>query len=119
MLGKWVASMIDQATREQLRQHIHQEQEKVRGDITSLAGKIEPVAPDNAIGRITRMDAINSKSINEAKLRDARSRLVLLDHALSKIDQPGFGLCVSCGDPISLPRLQFMPESRFCIDCAD
>lgn len=111
--------MMDRATREQLRKHIYQEQEKVKGDIASLIEQTGPVPPDNAIGRLTRMDAISSRNINEAKLRDARSRLVLLDHAQAKIDQPGFGLCTSCGDSISLARLQFMPEARFCIDCAD
>lgn len=111
--------MIDQTDRNQLRQHIRQEQTKVKGDIASLSEQTGPVAPDNAIGRLTRMDAINSKNINEAKLRDARSRLVLLDYALAKIDRPDFGICADCGDPIALARLQFMPESRFCIDCAD
>ena len=111
--------MIDQADRNHLRQHIRREQDKVKGDIASLSEQTGPVAPDDAIGRITRMDAISSRKINEAKLRDARSRLVLLDHALAKIDQPDFGICTSCGDPIPLARLQFMPESRFCVDCAD
>ena len=110
--------MIDQADRDRLRQHILSEQDKVKGDIISLNEKSGPVAPDNAIGRISRMDAIGSSKINEAKLGDARSRLVLLDHALSRIDHPDFGLCTSCGDPIPLARLQFMPESRFCVDCA-
>ena len=111
--------MIAPADREQLRQHIRQEQDKVKRHIASLAEQTGPVAPDNAIGRLSRMDAISSRNLNGAKLGDARSRLVLLDHALAKIDQPDFGLCTSCGDPIPLARLQFMPESRFCVDCAD
>ncbi len=111
--------MIAQADRNLLRQHIRQEQDKVKRHIASLAEQTGPVAPDNAIGRLSRMDAISSRNLNGAKLGDARSRLVLLDHALEKIDQPDFGLCTSCGDPIPLARLQFMPESRFCVDCAD
>lgn len=110
--------MISSADRNHLRQHICNEQEKVKADILSLAGQAGPVAPDNAIGRISRMDAISSRKISEAKLGDAKSRLVLLDHALTKIDHPDFGLCLSCGEPIALARLQFMPESRFCVDCA-
>jgi len=110
--------MISQADRDRLRVHICREQDKVRADIASLSMQVEPVAPNNAIGRISRMDAISSRNMSEAKLRDARSRLVLLDHALSRIDHPDFGLCADCGDPISLARLQLMPESRFCVDCA-
>ncbi len=35
----------------------------------------KPVAPDNAIGRVSRMDAINNKSVMEAALRKAKQRL--------------------------------------------
>ncbi|MDF1577057.1 MAG: TraR/DksA C4-type zinc finger protein [Desulfobulbales bacterium] len=110
--------MISQADRDRLRRHIRQEQEKVRRDIVYLGAQSGPVAPSNAIGRLSRMDAIGARNINGAKLRDARSRLVLLDYALTRIDHPDFGLCTSCGDPISLARLQFLPESRFCVECA-
>ena len=110
--------MFSKVDREALRLHIIEEQEKVQGDISSLKGQTGPVEPDNAIGRISRMDAISSRKISEAKLRDARSRLVLLEHALTRIDDPDFGLCSSCGDPISLPRLRLMPETKLCVDCA-
>lgn len=110
--------MISQADRDRLRQHIRREQDKVREDIACLAGQSGPVAPNNAIGRLSRLEAISSRSISEAKLGDARSRLVLLDHALTRIDHPDFGLCVGCGDPIAPARLQFMPEARYCVDCA-
>lgn len=110
--------MMAQVNRDQLRQHILSEQEKVKKDIVFLSAQAGPVSPDDAIGRITRMDAINSMKINQAKLGDAKSRLVLLDHALARIDHPDFGICCGCGDPIPLARLQFMPESRFCVNCA-
>ena len=32
----------------------------------------KPIAPENAIGRISRMDAINNKSVTEAALRQAK-----------------------------------------------
>jgi DnaK suppressor protein len=111
--------MINETDRNRLREHICREQEKVKADIESLGDQTGPVRPDDAIGRLSRMEAINSRSITDAKLRDAKSRLVLLDHALRRIDDPDFGLCTECGDPIALARLEFMPESRFCVDCAD
>lgn len=110
--------MIEQEERERLRQIIIAEMTRVKGDIASLAQQTGPVAPDNAIGRISRMEAITSRQISEAKLRDARSRLVLLGHALSRIDHRDFGLCITCGDPIPSARLELLPEARFCVDCA-
>jgi DnaK suppressor protein len=110
--------MFSKADREALRVQIVEEQGKVRGDILSLEGQSGPVEPDNAIGRISRMDAISSRKISEAKLRDAKSRLVLLEHALARINDPDFGLCSSCGDPISMARIKLMPETKVCVDCA-
>ena len=34
-----------------------------------------PIAPENAIGRVSRMDAINNKSVNEAALKKAEIKL--------------------------------------------
>lgn len=110
--------MLTSADRDLLRKNIIDQLEKVRGDIVSLKQQSGPVAPDDAIGRISRMDAISSRKISEAKLGDAKSRLVLLEQALAKIDQPHFGACISCGDPISLARLKLIPEALVCIDCA-
>ncbi|RKF13203.1 molecular chaperone DnaK [Alginatibacterium sediminis] len=42
-----------------------------------------------------------------------------LKDALRRIDSDDFGFCESCGDDISMPRLNARPESRYCIDCQD
>lgn len=78
----------------------------------------KPIAPENAIGRISRMDAINNKSINEAALRKAETKLTNLEYALSNIDNPEFGKCVKCKGEIPIQRIILMPQSRFCVRCA-
>lgn len=88
-------------------------------NIISLEERCRPVAPDNAIGRLSRLDAIGSKSINEASLGTARQKLARLQYALAHLDQPGFGLCMDCGEPIPLGRIMIMPESRLCVACAE
>ena len=79
----------------------------------------EPISPDNAIGRISRMDAINNKSVAEAGLRSTKRKLSNLRIALAKIDSPGFGNCSHCGKPIPSARLMLMPQSDRCVPCAD
>ena len=73
---------------------------------------------DNAIGRLSRMDAINNKSIIESALRKAEEKLSKLDQALKKIDKKGFGLCIQCEKPIPIGRILLMPESNRCVNCA-
>ena len=105
------------AERETLRQKLIAEIDATRHDIESLEEKTQPIAPDDAIGRITRMEAINSKSVHEAALTAALGKLPKLEQALAKVDQPKFGKCVRCGDEIPLARLMFMPESDRCMKC--
>jgi len=81
--------------------------------------RTQPVAPDVAIGRLTRMDAISNKSINEAALREAQNTLAKLQWALKMIDRPGFGLCRECEEPIPVARLMIMPETDMCVECAE
>ena len=107
------------AERVKLASQIRENIETVKKDIVSYVELTQPVAPDDAIGRLTRMDAIGNKSINEAALREARNTLAKLERALKMIDQPGFGLCRECEEPIPVARLMIMPESDMCVECAE
>ncbi|HMC01974.1 MAG TPA: TraR/DksA C4-type zinc finger protein [Flavobacteriaceae bacterium] len=78
----------------------------------------KPIAPENAIGRVSRMDAINNKSINEAALKKAQQKLKNLQIALSNINDSGFGNCAKCNNSIPIGRILLVPQSRFCVNCA-
>ena len=105
--------------KKELKQKIVTEIEKVKKDIVDLEEQSKPIAPENAIGRISRMDAINNKAVSEASLRKSKMKLNNLDVALTKIDTPGFGICSRCKQPIQPARLMYMPESTRCVNCAD
>ena len=64
------------------------------------------------------MDAINNKSVNEAALRLAESKLRNINISLENIDEPDFGKCRRCGFEIPLGRLMVMPGSPLCVGCA-
>ena len=110
---------MQEAEKKKLVSQIRDKIESVKEDIISYSERTQPVAPDDAIGRLTRMDAIGNKSINEAALREARNTLAKLERALKMIDRPGFGMCRECEEPIPLARLMIMPESDMCVDCAE
>ena len=79
----------------------------------------KPVAPDVAIGRVTRMDAINNKSVAEAGLRLAETKLKNLQRVLSQLGSKDFGLCLKCNKPIPLGRILIRPQSLLCVQCAE
>lgn len=78
----------------------------------------KPIAPENAIGRVSRMDAINNKSVNDAALRKAETRLKSLESAALRTDDPDFGYCVKCKGPIPPERIMIVPHTRTCVRCA-
>ena len=65
-----------------LKDKIIDEIASLEQNITALEEVTRPVPPDDAIGRLTRMEAINAKSINEASLRSAKVKLTKLKRAL-------------------------------------
>jgi len=91
---------------------------KLEAEIASLEESAKPVAPENSIGRISRMDAINNKSVIEASLRNRKKKLGKLYVALSNVGKPGFGHCSNCGNAINPKRIMLLPESSKCIKCA-
>jgi len=109
---------MDAAKRKELKEQMLKSKLALEQDIIELKELTQPIAPENAIGRISRMDAINNKSINDAALVKSEERLRKLKAALVKVDEDYFGLCGSCGEEIPVGRLMLMPESPFCVGCA-
>ncbi|MGY3858567.1 MULTISPECIES: TraR/DksA family transcriptional regulator [Aeromonas] len=68
-------------------------------------------------------DEIDRASVEEARrlelnrIEHDKLHLRKLKGALKRINEGDFGYCESCGDEISLKRLQARPESRFCVEC--
>ena len=105
--------------REKLKNVILREIESKKHQIESLSKSIKPVAPDNSIGRLTRMEAIGSKEIRGASLNSAQTKLAKLEAVLNKIDNPDFGICIRCSCPIPEKRIILMPESITCVACLE
>jgi DnaK suppressor protein len=104
--------------KEEFEQKILEEINKTQILIVEYKEMTEPVAPDDAIGRISRMDAINNKSVTEASLRQAEEKLRNLNRVQSRVGTSVFGKCIKCGKAIPEVRILYRPESLRCVDCA-
>ena len=99
---------------------------KVVNEITETELKIkeynklsQPIPPENSIGRISRMDAINNKSVLEAALRELKSKIEKLKRVKKKINSAEFGLCIKCKKSIPYGRIILVPEAEKCVKCAN
>lgn len=110
--------MLSEKEKKEIVSAIKKNIEEVQAKVNEYKELTKPIAPENAIGRVSRMDAINNKSVNEAALRQAEMKLSKMRQALEKIDLPHFGQCTGCGEQIPLGRIMLMPESTKCVRCA-
>lgn len=105
--------------RSKIKERIVAEIKATKAQVAALHELSRPIAPDNAVGRLSRMEAISTKGINQAALGNAKRKLARLQHALTQVDDPDFGVCYECGKPIPIGRILLMPESTMCVQCAE
>ena len=98
---------------------IRVELKRLREETSRVESKITPIEPDRAIGRLSRLDAMQAQEIKKASLEKLRRRIEALEHALKRAALPEFGICEECGEPIPRGRLLAVPEARLCVSCKE
>jgi DnaK suppressor protein len=83
-----------------------------------LVEETQAIEPSVGLGRLTRMEAISEKGINEYVLRKNRESLQKLQNAQTRIEKGSYGKCIRCGKEIPLGRLRLVPEALVCVPCS-
>lgn len=102
----------------EIKKIIKEQISSINDDIVELTELTKPISLDNSIGRLSRMDAINNKAINEKALRDKKQTLQKLNRALERYEDGKLGICLKCSQEIPFGRLKFMPHTTRCVNCA-
>ena len=102
-----------------LKEKILKDIEHLIKEIEDLKEKNKPIPPENSIGRLTRLDAMGEKSINDAMLEKCEQRLKKLLYVNDRTEENSFGCCNICDEDINYERLKILPESTICIECAN
>lgn len=111
---------MDEKHRNELRKKIKSELEDLKSNIDALEDTTDPVAPDQAIGRLSRLDTMLNQGVNKSSISQSKHRILKLEVALARLDDdPFFGECAECGNPIPIARLLALPESELCVKCAE
>lgn len=111
--------MIDDQTMIELRRSLEEHLENLRKEIVELGGNPDS---DDAEIDVERGFADSAHSTAErartlSVMKALRSNLREVNRALTKMDLGTYGVCESCGKPISLERLEALPWAILCIDC--
>ena len=66
-----------------------------------------------------RANFSQSKEMAFRQKAQERGLLMLVETALSRIEDGSFGNCLNCGQEITINRLNAVPWSRYCITCQE
>lgn len=102
----------------QIRERALQKQTSLKVRIAEYRELTRPIPPSEAIGRVSRMDAINNRSVNEAALRQLEKEAKGLAAAMDRMLEAKYGKCRRCGEDIPVGRLMLMPGAIHCVRCS-
>lgn len=71
-----------------------------------------------AVGRLSRMDAMQQQAMAEAQERTRKRDLHRIELALRRIREGDYGHCVECDREIPDGRLKIDPMAERCVNCA-
>ena len=109
---------MEKNKRKEIEKIISKELNETLISINEYKELTKPISPENSIGRVSRMDAINNKSVFDSALREAKVKLDQLNKIKLEISNENFGKCLKCKSYINIKRLMIRPNSRLCINCA-
>ncbi len=88
-----------------------------QSDLANDARK--PVELDQqAVGRLSRMDAMQQQQMAEAAERARKRDIVRIEMAERRIADGDYGYCADCGEVIPVGRLAIDPMAEKCVRCA-
>lgn len=98
-LEEYQASIVSR--RERLAKHVHHREEPLPQDFAEQAVEME-----NSETMVALEDELSEQERE-------------VDLALARLAEGSYGTCVECGEDIAPERLQALPATSLCFDCAD
>lgn len=79
----------------------------------------EAISPDKAIGRLSRLDAMQMQQMALAGKRRLEEERRGLEAALKRIESGCYGRCQLCGEDIARERLEYQLAAVSCVPCLE
>lgn len=119
---------MDEIQKEKFKKLISQEEERIKKELAQVAlkdpftpngyqpkpGDVDPTPDEDDIARETT-DSENNMAI-EAQLKKQLDEVL---KAKEKLKDHQYGLCENCSREISRDRLEALPMTPYCVNCAE
>ena len=93
-------------------------EKEIQADLVASKDASGVVELDTAIGRLSRMDAMQNQQMALELRRRQEQQLQRITNALKRITQNRYGLCGKCKQPLAEERLEISPDVVMCVKCA-
>lgn len=86
-------------------------------DAAGQQGQQTVALDQQAVGRLSRMDALQNQAMAQATARRRVAERQRIMAALARVAADEYGYCVQCGDEITAARLAADPAIALCAAC--
>lgn len=108
---------MDATTQESFRPRIEARIAELDAQLGATKGDTEAIAPDKAIGRLSRLDSMQMQQMAVGMQSRMREEIKQLKEALQRINRGRYGTCDLCRGDIPIERLEFQPDATICVAC--
>lgn len=121
-----MASLLKSEEIETFRQVLLGLRSRLRGDLDQMTDealrRTQPESSGNLSNVPLHMADVGTENYDQeftlGLIENEQGTLEQVHEALGRINAGTFGRCQECGDPIAKPRLQALPYTPHCIQCA-
>jgi RNA polymerase-binding transcription factor DksA len=121
-----MASVLKNDELEAFRKTLLGLRSRLRGDLDQMTDEAlrrdQPDSSGNLSNVPLHMADIGTENYDQeftlGLIENEQETLELVNEALDRLDHGKYGRCIECGESISKPRLQALPYTRHCIQCA-
>jgi len=86
-------------------------------DAAGAQGQQTVALDQQAVGRLSRMDALQNQAMAQATARRRGAERQRIMAALARVAEGEYGYCTTCGDAIAPARLATDPAIAVCVAC--
>lgn len=121
-----MASVLKSEELQAYRQALLNLRARLRGDLDQMTDEAlkrnQPDSSGNLSNVPLHMADVGTENYDQeftlSLIENEQETLEQIQDALSRIEAGTYGRCQECGGPIAKPRLQALPYTRHCIECA-
>lgn len=109
---------MDRKTRDALEQKLRQQRARLWEEASAADSELRHFAESREIEIEEEAEREYAADVMASLDLRAKHEIEETDAALARLADGRYGVCTSCGLAIATPRLEALPETRFCVRCA-